>query len=503
MSRPRTVLIVDDSPEDRAAHRRYLERAEDAEYDIVEAELGEVGLALCAERAPDCVLLDFSLPDMQGFEFLLRLREMELGSAVVMLTGAWNEGMAIQALKSGAHDYLVKGRVTRDGLRIAIDSAIEKASLQRQVQETQARLKTALDTMLDCFAILSAIRDADGNVVDFRLEYANDQACAESGRERSAVLGKRLSAVFSSHRPQLFPEYVRVVETGEPFIREVVQHDPDDPSTYPELLQAWDVRVTKLDDGVAVAWRDITEHKSAESYVYRMNQILETRVEERTRALQDTIGELEGFTYTVAHDLRAPLRAIIASSRIILEEAAERLVPEHRALLDRQATNARRLGDLIDDLLKLSRISRQELKKDRIDLSAMALDIASGLPTGTFDVEPGIVVWGDGILLRLALVNLMENAAKFSPMGGTIHVGGYEDDGRSVFFVKDEGIGFDMQYAHKLFAPFERLHRESDFPGTGIGLANVHRIAQRHNGSVWAESSPGHGAKFYLALPQP
>jgi len=511
--RKRTILIVDDSPEDRVAHRRFLERAEDARYDVLEEELGEAGILACSAKRPDCVLLDYSLPDMMGLEFLQRLTAANGGTppcAVVVLTGATDEGMAVQALKSGAHDYLVKGRVTREALRIAIDSAIEKAFLQRQVLETQARLRSALDTMLDCFAVLRAMRDANGEVVDFLVDYANDQVCAEAKLDRREVVGRSIVDILPDHRrPELYDEYVRVVETGEAVAQEVVIHDPETPGDYPEVLQAWDVRVTRVDDGVAVAWRDITEHKSAESYVYRLNQILEQRVEERTVALRDSVRELEGFTYTVSHDLRAPLRAIIATSNILLEEAGETLEEDHRALLQRQATNAQRLGVLIDDLLRLARISRQEMRMRPVDVTAAACEVIQELMSHQpnqgleFIVQPELKVHGDEILVRLALLNLIGNAAKFSPKGGTITIGGYPDGNKVVLYVRDQGIGFDMQYAHKLFAPFERLHRETEFPGTGIGLANVHRIVQRHGGTVWAESTPGRGATFYLTMPLP
>lgn len=505
---PRTILIVDDSPEDRSAHRRYLERGEEAPAEILEEGFGEKALEVCFERRPDCVLLDYQLPDMEALEFLQRLSEGGAGPIVpvVILTGALNEATAIEALKAGAHDYLVKGRVTREGIRIAIDSAIEKAALQRQVRDTEGRLRTALESMLDCFAILSAVRDPDGGVVDFRVEYANDKVCDVAGLTKRQISGRSFFDVVESHRrPELYAEYLRVMATAAPVFREVVI--PDGSGEPTGILHAWDVRINPVDDGIAVAWRDITEQKIAEAEIVRMNQVLERRVDERTAALRELIGELEGFTYSVSHDLRAPLRAIASTSAIVLEEASDKLSDEHTAMLERQALNAKRLATLIDDLLRLSRISRQDLRKSQIDLSAMANEIAGGLEFAggravpRFEIQEGLHAFGDAILLRLALLNLLDNAAKFSPEGGAVRFGAYQDGKSTVFFVRDQGIGFDMAYAHKLFIPFERLHRDDEFPGTGIGLANVQRIVHRHGGTVWAESTPGQGSAFYFSLP--
>jgi PAS domain S-box-containing protein len=231
-----------------------------------------------------------------------------------------------------------------------------------------------------------------------------------------------------------------------------------------------------------------------------LNVELERRVEERTRELQAANQELEGFTYSVSHDLRAPLRAIIASSMILREDFGSVLPKDASEQLIRQAEAAKKLGTLIDELLRLSRLGRAELVRSEIDLSAMAAELAKeqSRPDITFQIDPDLKLFGDPRLLRLVLWNLIDNAAKFSPKGGTIHVGQRAD---GTYFVADEGIGFDMQYAHKLFLPFERLHRDDEFAGTGIGLANVQRIVNRHGGRVWAESERGKGSTFYFSMP--
>ena len=234
----------------------------------------------------------------------------------------------------------------------------------------------------------------------------------------------------------------------------------------------------------------------------RAEENLRDAVEARTAELRQAVEEAEGFNYTISHDLRTPLRAMSSTSQMLLEEAGDALTEEHRELLRRQAHNAARLGLLIDQLLRLSRLGRVAMVRSRLDLTEIAESIVEELASArldrgcAFDVAPGMVADGDPALVRLLLGNLMENACKFSPPGSPVRV--REESG--VVSVADRGIGFDMRYAPKVFLPFERLVTEAEFPGTGIGLANVERIVRRHGGRVWAESAPGAGATFYFTL---
>jgi len=244
------------------------------------------------------------------------------------------------------------------------------------------------------------------------------------------------------------------------------------------------------------------ERARSDSRLRELNAELEARVKARTAELEAAVRELEGFTYSVSHDLRAPLRAIISTSHILRAEHAGSLDEDGVVLLERQGNAARRLGDLIDELLQLSRIGRAQMVVEPLDLSEIARVIAEEIqrvPRTTpirFEIEPNLRARGDIRLVRFVYLNLLENAAKFSPNGGSIRVG--QQDG--AFFVADEGVGFDMQYEHKLWLPFERLVLDSEFPGTGIGLANVRRIVERHGGRTWAESVAGKGATFWFTL---
>jgi PAS domain S-box-containing protein len=251
---------------------------------------------------------------------------------------------------------------------------------------------------------------------------------------------------------------------------------------------------------------DVSMRKLMEEELAQYREELEKKVLKRTAQLQQANQELETFCYSIAHDLRGPIRGIIGKCRIAQEDYASHLPAEAHDHLDSLCDTSKRLSDLVDDLLEFARLGQHHVKRQDIDVTAVARRVAEEITpychsgSAKLVVEEGMQAHADPQLVEFVLHNLLENACKYSTRHVNVHVGSSNIAGDTVFYVKDDGIGFDMDYYDKLFKPFERLHRDPKTDGTGIGLANVKRIVTRHGGRVWATGSPGDGATFFFTL---
>jgi signal transduction histidine kinase len=252
----------------------------------------------------------------------------------------------------------------------------------------------------------------------------------------------------------------------------------------------------------------VAQIEAARKELDALNADLERRVRTRTAELETSNKELEAFSYSVSHDLRSPLRAIDGFSQALVEDYGDVLDGEAKVDLQRIRDNTKRMGELIDSLLILSRLSRQDMHVETIDMTALATEALADVRREWPDrdvaviIEPCMTGEGDPALVRIALDNLMSNAFKFTSKHDTakIEVGAMDEDGETVFFVRDDGAGFDMAYAGKLFGAFQRVHGQKEFPGIGIGLATAARIVHRHGGRIWAQGEPEKGAAFFFTL---
>jgi PAS domain S-box-containing protein len=436
----------------------------------------------------------FRQQHLDGLERYLASREAKVIGRTVELTGLRKDGSEFPIDLA-----LASSEVNQDLFFTAIIRDITvRAEAQRHLRTSEARFRDLLESAPD--AVL--VTDALGTI-----QLVNAQAELLFGYRREDLIGQKIEMLVPEryrgrhigHRGG----YVGQARTRPMGAGLELYGLRKDGSEFPVSIG---LSPTRTDGGLNIFCdvRDITDQRAIETRIQDLNR----RLEQDNAELVAVNKELEAFSYSVSHDLRAPLRAIDGFSQALQEDAGSLLKPEHRSHLDRVRQAAQRMGLLIDDLIKLARVSRADMRIEEVDVTAVAQQIAIGLQDSAperqaeFVIAPNLKARADSRLMHVALDNLLSNSWKFTAprSPARIQVGLVNLDGRPTYFVRDNGVGFDMSYTSKMFGAFQRFHDVREFAGTGIGLATVQRIIHKHGGHIWARSQPGDGATFFFTL---
>jgi signal transduction histidine kinase/CheY-like chemotaxis protein len=495
-----------------------------------------------AEHEFDILLTDLMMPEVDGIALLRAAREIDRDLVGIVMTGHGTIDTAVKALQSGALDYVLKP--------FRLDNlipALTRALAIRRLQTENIRLREAISIHELARAITRGLEHDE--IVQSTLAAAAQQhdagaVClltpAPEGRELRVVgtVGVDLPWTQDEHLP-LDPPIVRWVASAHeqlstwdgssplPVVFEPPFASDHRVAALPILaggnfhgILAFGTRAAarRLSPGQVKAL-DILANTAASAFeaasllaqLRSMNQQLEQRVQDRTRELQASNADLESFSYSVSHDLRSPLRAIDGFCQILVSDYAGQIPPDGRDCLAKICAAAARMQRLIDDLLHLARFTQLPLATQRVSMSELARRVASNVQQQWRERSVQLRIadspdcHGDGSLLEQVFMNLLSNAYKFTATreGACVQVGAFRQNCEQVYFVRDNGVGFDMKYADKLFGVFQRMHSQAQFPGTGVGLSIVHRIIRRHGGRTWAESQPQLGTTLYFSLPVP
>lgn len=502
---------------------------------------GRAALAALRKEPFDLLLTDLRMPEIDGIELLRACQEIDRDLACIVATGHGTIASAVDALKAGALDYVLKP-FNLTNIRAVLTRALATRALRlenMQLRESLSiyELSRAITQGLERDAIVERTLAAAAGQRDVAAAYLLMPAEGGGSLSVAGSVGPAASTLDApvlelSDRVQRWIEQARrelersealapdgalyahpfdglitvalpIVSSGKFFGVLGFGFSRPERRIAPGQLRALEV--------LARTAASAFETAALVSELRRMNEELEMRVRERTRELEAANHDLEAFSYSVSHDLREPLRAVEGFCDMFRAEFAPGVPEPGQRILERIWSASRRMMQLIDDLLHFARFSRQPLSSSRVALRELVLQSVARLEESRSDLgpKPNVQVgeipdcFGDRALLEQVLVNLLSNAFKFTAgrPAPRVEVGALRQGSDTVYYVRDNGVGFDMRYADRLFGVFQRLHPQDAYPGTGIGLSIVHRIITRHGGRVWADSRPGEGTTLYFSLP--
>jgi len=531
MARQRILHLEDDST-DALLVQRTLERG-GIEADVTVATGAAQYRAALDAGGFDLILSDHGVPGFSGNAALELARQKCAHVPFIFVSGAVDETRAMSALEEGVTDYVVKGQLWQ--LVRALRRLGAVAGSKRET-EALSRRNSAMARLVAAVQELSLARTMDAVMAVVR-RAARELTGADGAtfvlRDDNCCYYADEDAIEPLWKGQRFPMSACIsgwsMLNRQSAVIEDIYADPRIPAdayrpTFVKSLVMVPIRLAAPVGAIGTYWAsrrlaapeevDVLQALANTTAVaiedVQLFTELEQRVADRTAQLKAANRELEAFSYSVSHDLRAPLRNIGACAQFLTEEWGAGIGDKAQDLLARIKSSTEHMNALIEDLLRLAKFSRMALKREAVNLSAIARELAERLRAGDakrvveFKIEEGLKAQGDAGLLRVVLENLLSNGWKYTAKraAGVVEFGAQTlADGSPAFFVRDNGAGFDMSHAGQLFTPFQRLHGEHEFPGHGVGLATVQRIIERHSGRIWAEAEVDKGASFYFTLP--
>ena len=491
------------------------------DIEFYSAENGKIGLDIFKQHTPDIVITDINMPIMDGIRMSAAIKALRPETIIIIISAYGDTTYLLEAIELGVNHYIMKP-IDYKKLFMTIAKCINSINLESRLREQNEHLRK-LSRAVEQSPSMVIITDNNGII-----EYVNPKFTKVTGYSAEEVNGKT-PQIFKSDltAPDLYRNLWKTITSGRVWHGEFLNRKKDG-DLYWEAASIAPVfdEEGKISHFVSVK-EDITSRKRAEEEIEALNASLEARaleletvnnklkdafheVEAANRELEAANREMEAFNYSVSHDLKKPLTNINGYCQVILHLHAEELNEQTMHYLKDIYSGTLRMNRLIDTLLDFSRTSRCDMVKENVNLSGMARELAEELKRSEperqvkFKIEDGVFAYGDASLLRVVMGNIIGNAWKYSARNETttIEFNMMGHEGKRVYFVRDNGTGFDMAEADRIFHPFHRLHSREEYSGHGIGLAMVQRIIQRHGGRVWAEAKPEEGATFYFSLPE-
>lgn len=493
----RTILVVDDNSDDRELCVRALKKLSACNYEILEASAGEEAFNIINKSTPHCVLLDYSLPGKNGVELLKMFQREYPFLPIIMMTGQGNEAIAVNAIKEGASQYLIKSEITSDVLQSNIQLAIEQKSLERQMAEKDEALKKSQRELQKSQEFLNLIFDLNPDFLfikdkDLKLVKVNKAFRAlYPDAMQDNIIGATTVENYSEEEAEKFLAQDRIAfEKGNSDTIESIHFPRGEERT----LHTQKIRFENSEGEpfILSLGRDVTDEQKL---IYQLTSSNE---------------ELERFAFVASHDLQEPLRMVRNFTQLLDRRYSDKLDDQGKKYMEIISSSAIRLEQLVRDLLSYSQLTEESGACETVNVEEVLDYIKSNLQENisqkhaVINSDPLPTLYANPVRLSRVMQNLVGNAIKYQEAGNVpeIDIRAKEEDGRWLFSVRDNGIGMKQEYFEKIFQPFKRLHGSKEYPGSGMGLAICRKLVENMGGEMWVESEPGKGSTFFFTLPK-